>query len=384
MLLNFSRRTVGSWLFGGALLAAGLGLLLWPKEVVDAGREGLALCGSSIIPSLFPFFVLSTLIVQLGVADAPGRLLQKVMWALFRVSGNGASALLLGLIGGYPVGGRTVAELYRQGSLSYSETQRLLAFCNNSGPAFLLGVVGVGVFGSPRIGALLCAIHILSALLVGVLFRFRGRPSAPAPVSIRPSETRCSGLDLFLQAVQSSAGTLLNVCAFVMLFSVIIRLLMCSGLLRFCSGGLAVLGVDRFWAERLLCGVIELSNGVAALPGTDLANSLPLAAFFLGWGGISVHCQTISILHANGLGYRTYLLGKGVHGLISAGLAVLALRLWPGAAACGAWCAPPLLTGFQLPPLARLAASCALCFILLALFLYIRKKRAGNPHSSKL
>lgn len=384
MLLKCSRRALGGWLFGLALLAAGLGLLLWPKEVVDAGREGLTLCGGSIIPSLFPFFVLSTLIVQLGIADSSGLLLQGVMRALFRVSGSGASALILGLIGGYPVGARTVAGLYREGAVSYPEAQKLLAFCNNSGPAFLLGVVGVGVFGSARIGALLCVIHILAALLVGVLFRFRDDASAPSPPFPREPEKSRSNLDLFLQAVQSSAGAVLNVCAFVLLFSVVIRLLMRSGLLRLAAGGLTLLGVDRFWAERLICGIIELTNGVAALPGADLGRSLPLAAFFLGWGGISVHCQTISILHANGLGYRSYLLGKGAHGLISAALAAAALRLWPGAAVCGAWCALPLQTGFRASPLVRLAVSCALCFILLALFLYAKKKRGGNHRSSTL
>lgn len=384
MLLRFSLRRVSGWLFIAALLAAGLGLLLWSREVIDAGREGLALCGSSIIPSLFPFFILSSLIIQMGLADAPGRLLQKPMWALFRVGGNGATALILGLIGGYPVGARTVAELYAQGGCTKPEAQRLLAFCNNSGPAFLLGVVGIGVFGSPGIGGLLCAIHMLSALLVGFLLRLWGDPPPPVSPPARHPAKRSAGLDLFLQAVQSSTGAMLNVCAFVLLFSVIIRLLMCSGLLRLCAAGLNALGVDRVWAERLLCGILELSNGTASLPGGDLAHSLPLAALFLGWGGISVHCQTVSILHTHGLGCRSYLLGKALHGLISWALAVLALRLWPGAAVCGEWSPLPLQTGFHSTPLIRLAVSCALCFILLVLFLYIHKKRAGNLRATKL
>lgn len=384
MHLRFSLRRVSSWLFVLALLAAGLGLLLWSQEVIDAGREGLALCGGSIIPSLFPFFILSSLIIQMGLADAPGRLLQKPMRALFRVGGTGATALILGLIGGYPVGARTVAELYEQGGCTKPEAERLLAFCNNSGPAFLLGVVGIGVFGSPGIGGLLCAIHMLSALLVGLLLRFWGGTSRSAPLPVRHTTKRSAGLDLFLQAVQSGTGAMLNVCAFVLLFSVIIRLLMCSGLLRLCAEGLNALGMDRVWAERLLCGILELSNGVASLPGSDPAHSLPLAALFLGWGGISVHCQTISILHAHGLGFRSYLLGKALQGLISWALAVLALRLWPGVAVCGGWSSLPLQTGFQSTPLIRLAASCALCFILLALFLYIHKKRAGNLRATKL
>ena len=128
----------------------GAALLFFPDVSAAAAREGVALCLQTVLPSLFPFFVLSSLLVQSDVPRLLSRAMAGVMYPLFGVSGAGASALILGLLGGYPVGARTVAELYGRGEIAREEAEQLLAFCNNSGPGFFLGVCGTAVFGSAR------------------------------------------------------------------------------------------------------------------------------------------------------------------------------------------------------------------------------------------
>ena len=128
-----------------ALLIATAGLVAAPSQAIAGAKDGLTLCFNVIVPSLFPFFVLSSLVVDLGLAAWLGRAMEGVMRPLFRVSGSCASAVALGFIGGYPVGARTALQLYEQGLCSKPEAERLLAFCNNSGPAFILGVVGAGI-----------------------------------------------------------------------------------------------------------------------------------------------------------------------------------------------------------------------------------------------
>ena len=145
----FSRRKYLDLMLGLALLCAVLALMRCPQESMDAARDGLALCGNVIIPSLFPFFVLSSLVVELGMSRYLGRLLEGVMAPLFRVGGACSSALALGFVGGYPVGARTAIALYENGQCSKTEAERLLAFCNNSGPAFILGVVGTSASTGP-------------------------------------------------------------------------------------------------------------------------------------------------------------------------------------------------------------------------------------------
>ena len=152
-----------------AALLVCMAVLLWQNETASAAvRQGLTLCARSVIPALFPYVVVSGLFISLGLADGVGRRLEPLTRRLFGVGGAGASAFFLGLLGGYPVGGRTVGQLYRAGQLSRDEAEGLLAFCNNAGPSFILGIVGLGCFGSLRAGGCLYFIHAFSAGLVGI------------------------------------------------------------------------------------------------------------------------------------------------------------------------------------------------------------------------
>ena len=305
------------------LLCAALALVLWPGEAMSAMKDGLSLCGNVILPSLFPFFVLSSLVVELGMSRCLGRLFQPVMAPLFRVNGACASAVALGFIGGYPVGARTAIALYENGQCSRTEAERLLAFCNNSGPAFILGVVGTGVFGSGAAGLLLYLAHVAASLLVGVLFRFYRYREPPRPSRQPEAHFQAARFSAaFTRSVTGSLASALNICAFILFFTVTIRMLTLSGLLtglaRLLARLCAPLGLSQVWAERLLTGVLEVSSGVSSLTGGALSGRLSMAAFMLGWAGVSVHLQVLAFLGDSGLSMRTYLTGKLLHGGLSA------------------------------------------------------------------
>ncbi|MCL2842440.1 MAG: sporulation protein [Oscillospiraceae bacterium] len=323
-------------ILGLALAVAAL--LGFPQEAVGAAIDGLSLSANVIIPSLFPFFVLSTLMVQLGLTRYFGRALEPVMRPMFRVSGVAASAFVLGFVGGYPVGAKTAVALYESDQISKVEAERLLAFSNNSGPAFILGVVGVGIFASSRVGLMLYAAHAVASVLVGVLFRGWGiRQQSVAPKQKKtdsPIQTvRFS--QGFVNSVTGAFQATLSICGFVIFFTVFIRLLFLAGAIPAAAEGLgtlfASLGFDAEWASTLLIGLIELSSGVWSL--RDVAGQVPsaiaMAAFMLGWAGLSVHCQVLSFIGGSGLSVRSYILGNFLHGGLSAALIFLLVRLVP-------------------------------------------------------
>ena len=321
-------------LLGTGLLWTALALVLWPGEAMGAMKDGLRLCGNVILPSLFPFFVLSSLVVELGMARYLGRLLEPLMAPLFRVGGPCSAALALGFVGGYPVGARTAIQLYQNGQCTRTEAERLLAFCNNSGPAFILGVVGAGVFGSGRAGLLLYLAHILASLLVGLLFRFY-KPSQ-RPRTYRgggPQFQAASFPAAFTSSITGAMGSVLNICAFVLFFTVFLRLLTYAGVLAALARALAALfsplGLNELWARRLITGVLELSSGVSSLTDGALTGRLSMAAFMLGWAGVSVHCQVLAFLGDSGLSMRTYVAGKLLHGGLSSLIAAALCRLFP-------------------------------------------------------
>lgn len=283
------------------------GVMIWlltdAERVRQSASEALALCAGTVIPALFPFMVVSGLLMELGFGEWLSPRLVGLMGPLFRLPGCAGSALLLGFVGGYPIGVRTAADLYRQGSLTAEEAARLLTFCNNSNPAFLISVLGIGVFRNVRTGIYLWLIHLLSALLTGMFFRGRGSvPRRHLPLF------SCRAVSLpsaFVVSVSHALSGILSVCAFVVVFYVAVT-------------PLKVLGHPL---GSVLVGGIELFS-LTPLLTADRFGFL-LAAFSSGWGGLSVLAQTAAALDGTDLPLTPCLKGKAMQGILALILASL-------------------------------------------------------------
>lgn len=297
-------------------------LIAFSGQVQQSARDALLLCAETIIPSLFPFFVLSILLNRLGLPDTLGRFLGRPAGALFGVSGEGASALFIGLTGGYPLGASYIADMCVCGRIDRDEGQRLLAFCNNSGPAFIIGAVGVGAFGSASAGLILYGVHILSSVLTGMVFAGKRNSNTGSVASTDESDLDSA----FPDSVKNAVTAVLNVCGFVVIFSVITGLMDSTGYFsRLCLmlGSVSGLGAD--FIRALLTGLLELGNGAGALRYLPLSpSSLSLAAFLLGFGSISVHCQTAAVISRAKLKGTLHFAGRLSMAFISAVLAFVA------------------------------------------------------------
>lgn len=318
---------------GIALVLLGFLLFRFPETSAEAARKGIRLCLDLLIPSLFPFFVLSSLVISTGLASACARPLEHLMGPLFGVGSPGAAALGLGLIGGYPVGARTIAQLVQRRECSQKEACRLSRFCNNCGPAFFIGAVGVGVFGEKKAGFLLLGANLAAALLVGIATRVtEGSLLHPCSHPV-PSFSFSSLVTEFPRCVRDGFSATLGVCSYVILFSVLTALTEASGLLPLCTDALSSLFPGEY--TNTLCrsffiGLMELSTGTTALAeATASSLALPMAAFLLGWGGLSVHCQSLPFWQAAGVPMGPYLRAKFLQGILAAGITSLVLLAFP-------------------------------------------------------
>jgi sporulation integral membrane protein YlbJ len=289
----------------------GLALLCFPDAGAQAARDGLSLCATVILPALFPYLVLSNLLVGQGLGDKLGRLLRPVMGRLFHVSGAGGTALALGLAGGYPTGAAVIRALLEQKAVTLEEAQSLLLFCNNAGPAFILSIAGAAVLGDMRLGFLLLGIHIISAVGVGILLRPKQQPRSSLKAPSASPHLR--GSVLITSSVGKALTSSLNISAYIVLFSVLIVLL---------EQVIPALNLLPPSLHALSIGLLELSEGVCAVQNAAPL-SLAVCAFLLGWGGCSVHCQTAALLEGSGLELAPYLRAKLLQGLLSAALALL-------------------------------------------------------------
>ncbi len=284
-----------------SVLALGIGLMCLSQEAAAGARNALSVCGATLAPSLLPFFTLSNLLTALGLpallSGGPGRAVGR----LFHVSPAGAQAFILGLSGGYPLGASVTADLRRAELISRDEGERLAAFCNNSGPAFILGAAGA-VFQSPAAGLLLFLTHVLGAATVGLLFRGKASPSGEMPAP-PPVQSFAKALPA---AVGKAVSSTLAVCGYVVLFGAIV-------------GALTPFLALPSLARALVTGFLELGGGVAAFAGmAPTPLHLACAAFIIGWGGLSVHCQTMGVLSDTDISCARHLAGRALCGLFAA------------------------------------------------------------------
>ncbi len=290
----------------GGFAALGMVLLILDAKTALAGAaEGVDLCVRSVIPSLFPFFVLSILLTG---SLAGGRLpILRPLGRLCRIPAGGETLLITGFFGGYPTGAQSIAQAYEAGTISKADAQRMLGFCNNAGPAFLFGIVGL--FFSRGVWTL-WLIHILSALLVGILLPGGQQSTAVCKPAPCPSVS---------EALQRSLRILATVCGWVILFRVVIHIL-----------NRWVLWLFPAEPQVLLTGLLELTNGccdLSRIPST--AERFVIASLLLSGGGLCVLMQTLSVTRHLGLGM--YFPGKCLQMLLSTGLSCLVVPwLFPG------------------------------------------------------
>ena len=255
-----------------------------PELLADALRDGLSLCANTMIPALFPFMVLSELIVSSGVGRRLGRTFGGVIGPPLGLTESGACAWVMGLVCGFPVGARVAASLYRAGEMDAREFCHVICFCHVPSSAFLVGVVGSSLLGSSRLGWWLVVWTTVASLAVGLLFGRRGavtrRAFSPLPADVSPNK------GLLGRAIGSGCTSMLGVCATVLIFCAMLSTL--SRWVDACGGGALV--------KVAIFGVTELSAGVRAAAASGYGPwGAALCGAVAGWGGFSVHCQILSV-----------------------------------------------------------------------------------------
>jgi len=265
---------------------AALIILIIEADIAAAGaQEGIMLSARVVIPSLFPFFLITSyLIPMLTIANIP---IMNVLRKCMHTPAGCEGLILLGMVGGYPIGAKAVAQAYERNTLDRRSAQIMLGYCSNAGPAFIFGVTRV-LFPDSYVPWLLWVVHIASIITTGILLP--PCSSAHACGTDHPSGT-------LIQALQTSLVSCSSVCGWIIAFKTLLALL-------------------THWFPRLFeayspyfFGLLELSGGCLMLQEiSSLSVRFILCSAFLSFGGLCVVLQTASVTAQLGLGL--YLPGK--------------------------------------------------------------------------
>ncbi len=292
-----------------AVLFAALCLYM-PKTVSEATEAALSLCASRVIPSVFPFAVLSSFFVASGGAEITDRLAAPLGRRLFG-SEHGVSALLQGLFFGFPLGALTIGEQFRAGGITKNEAARLLAFVSCASPTFPVFVVGIGYFGSLTAGLTLWGTQAAVSVLIGIITSFP-RKKAASPSRLTERQPAPGGMAAFTSSVTGGARVMLNVCGAVTFFSIVSAI----------SARLFSNVTASPFPALLTSAAFEFSTGTSAAHAAFVSGeisrrtALALCGFSIGSAGLSVLFQTASV--TDGISLLPHMAGKLVTGAVTA------------------------------------------------------------------
>jgi len=273
------------------------------SEVIAVSiRAALPLLTRVIIPSIFPFIILSDFLTTY-VDFSSIKLISKLFERVFKINGAAAVAFITGILCGFPLGVRCAVKLYACGKITKAECERLIGFSNNTGPAFLISGIGAGLYGNVKLGLCLYFSMIISSVAVGFLFSLSKTPSD----SSSDYTLSKNHLDI-TESIRSAGLSTLYICSYILAFSCI------GAIIRRITGeGALYLFIIPF---------IEIGSSTAILASYGIGNSLTLflTGFAVGFSGICVHFQAKSFLAKTDIKMRKYIIMKLVQGVICGGL----------------------------------------------------------------
>lgn len=276
-------------------------MVIFPTTALYSARKGISLWAADVLPALLPFFICANFLQNIGV---------------IRYLKSGVFPFAMSVLSGYPMGGKVIGDLLRQGEVSLGEGKRLLSFCNTSGPAFIVGAVGAGMLGSGTFGAIIACAHYGGAILNGLLYSRIFKSNGTA-VPINYVNVKRTMQESFTEAILMSLKSLGIILAYIVLFMFVTDLLHLSGVL-------SLTGSSEIRA--LIKGVCEMTVGcgaVAECAATSGALKCVLCSFIVSWGGLSVMGQTMSMLSGTGVPMGYVFISKLTHGIFSAAVAFL-------------------------------------------------------------
>lgn len=326
--MNKEKRSSINYIFALCLsIFVAILMVLFPRESLTASKYGIDLWFNNVLPALLPFFVCTKVMTRLGVSKIIGRFLEPIMRPIFRVPGEASFIFAVSITSGYPIGIKLISEMRQKQTITRNEAERMLSFCSTSGPLFILGAVGVGMFGNTALGWSIAFSHFCGALLNGFIFRFYGKSKSfyqdrnsfsEVFKEARRNSRSSQPFIVFLgEAILDSFKTLLLICGYIILFSILVTLLGKMSFFHFFSH-LDFFNVNHKVLSAYLKGFFEMTIGCSAasqISNISFVSTSILCSAIVSWGGLSTLAQALTFISQTDINGALYTFSKFSHAL---------------------------------------------------------------------
>lgn len=267
-------------------------VILSPAHYITSATNGIMLWANNLLPALFPFFVLTKLLMEMNIFEPATRFLAPLMKKTFNTNSNSSYLFVIAILSGYPVGSKIVADAYNARKIDYTEMHRLIASTSVSGPLFIVGTVGINMLTSSNIGYLMLASHIISAILNGVLYK-NYIPHTVYEPQVLKSESKNN--NILTSSVKNSIDAILLIGGLICIFYVAMDAI--SSLIPL---------------PPIIKGLIEITNGCYEISLINISLDLKaiICTGLITFGGLCIHSQAMFFLKECNVTYRFFLTQK--------------------------------------------------------------------------
>lgn len=302
-------------------------ILISSTDILNSVAFSFNIWKNSIFPSLFPFFVISEILINYGFIEFIGELFKPIMYKLFKTKGEAAYVFIMGMISGFPSSAKYARELHNQGILNEKEATKILMFTHFSNPLFILGTISITFLDNKETGFLILITHYISNIIIGLIFRslypskkenikFSFKKSIELMTNKRINNKKSFGL-IISDALCNTINTLLLILGTITLFLIITTIIDKN------------INLNPYY-QSILNGIVEMTQGLKYISIQELPLKIKtvISTMFISFGGISVHMQIISILSDTKIKYLPFLLARIIHALISGILIYFSFEFW--------------------------------------------------------
>lgn len=302
-------------------------ILTESASILNAVSFSFNIWKENVFPSLFPFFVLSELLINYGFIELVGEIFKPFMNKVFRVKGVGAFALIMSLISGFPSSAKYIKELYNKNLINQNEATKLLMFTHFSNPLFILGTISLLFLNNKEVGLLILICHYLGNFIIGIIFRnYYPSKEENKNISIKKVLTEISNNrvksnkkfgEIITTALLNSINTLILILGVITMFLVITTIIDNN------------INLNSFH-QSILNGFVEMTQGLKYVSLEEIPLKLKsiLSTMIISFGGLSVHMQVISILSDTKINYLPFLTARIIHAIISSLLMFFLFDFW--------------------------------------------------------
>lgn len=302
-------------------------ILLESDSILKSVSFSFGIWKNNIFPSLFPFFVLSELLINYGFVELLGELFKPIMNHLFKVKGVCAFIFIMSIISGIPANAKYIRELYLNGSINEKESGKMLLFTHFSNPLFILGTISILFLKNEQAGLLVLICHYASNIIIGILFRnYHPTKEKNTKNSLkqailnmhkkRINQNKSFG-SILTNALINSVNTLLLVLGVVTFFLIITTII---------NNIINLNPVN----QGILNGLFEMTQGLKYISILDISlkTKTIISTMIISFGGLSGHMQVMGILSDTKIKYWPFLLGRVVHAIISSLLVAILFNIF--------------------------------------------------------